>query len=194
MNQSCNYRSVEWLANQYSSSSKQSFNLILCNIRSLPKTKNKIEELLQVIKTQPNILAISESKLNDNNIRKASLINYTTVHCDSLCNAGGVASYVSNSLELHKIDKYSFASPYSETLFINVKIRNSSKGHVIGVIYRHPYSSLPDVQIQFTQTLNDLAKHKKDYIVYGDFNVDLLKSQSSTSISEHIDCVFSEGC
>ena len=30
VNQSCNYRSVEWLANQYSSSSKQSFNLIYC--------------------------------------------------------------------------------------------------------------------------------------------------------------------
>ena len=194
INQSCNYRSVEWLANQYFSTSKQSFNLIHCNVRSLPKNKNKIEELLQIIKIQPDILAISESKLNNNNKGKASLINYTMVHCDSLSNAGGVALYVSNSLEFHKIDEYSFASSHSETLFIEVKIKNSAKGLVIGVIYRYPSSSLSDFQIQFTQTLNDLTKHKKDYIICGSFNIDLLKSPSSTSINEYINSVFSEGC
>ena len=65
---------------------------------------------------------------------------------------------------------------------------------MIGVICRHPSSSLSDFPIQFTPTLNDLTKHKKDYIICGDFNIDLLKSQSSTSINEYIDSVFSEGC
>ena len=99
MHQTCSYRSVEWLTNDYSKSLGQSFNLIHCNVRSLSKNKNKIEELLQSVKTKPDILAISESKLKCNNLGRANLIDYTMVHCDSISNAGGVALYVSNSLK-----------------------------------------------------------------------------------------------
>ena len=136
MHQTCNYRSVEWLVNEYSKSLGQSFNLIHCNIRSLSKNKYKIEELLQSAKTKPDVLAISESKLNNNNLRRASLIDYSMVNCDSISNAGGVALYVSNSLEFCKLEEYSIASRYFETLFIEVKLKS--------VIYRHPSTSLSE--------------------------------------------------
>ena len=79
-------------------------------------------------------------------------------------------------------------------MFIEVKLKNSAKGLVIGVIYRHPSTSLSEFKLHFTQTLSHLAKHKKEYIICGDFNVDLIKSQSSPSVNEYIDSVFSEGC
>ena len=173
MHQTIKYRSVEWLANDYSKSLGQSFNLIHCNIRSLSKKKT-IEELLQSVKTKPDILVISEIKLNSNNLGRATLIDYTMVHCDSISNA--VALYVSNFLDFCKLDEYSIASPYFETLFVEVKLKNSAKGLVIGVMYRHPSTSLSEFKLQFTQTLSHLAKHKKDYIICGDFNVDLLKA------------------
>ena len=75
MHQPCNYRNVEWLANEYSKSLGQSFNLIHCNVRSLSKNKNKIEELLQSVKTNPDVSVISELKLNSNNLRRASLMD-----------------------------------------------------------------------------------------------------------------------
>ena len=106
MHQPCNYRSVESLANEYSKSSKQRFNLVHCRVRSFSKNKNKIEKLLQSVKAKPDILAIFESKLNCNNPRKASLIDYSMVHCDSISNAGGVALNESNSLEFCKLDEY----------------------------------------------------------------------------------------
>ena len=65
---------------------------------------------------------------------------------------------------------------------------------VIGVIYRHPSTSLSKFKWQFSQTLSLLAKHKKDYIVCRDFNVDLYNSQSSPLVKEYIDSIFSEGC
>ena len=173
----------------------QSFiNLIHCNIRSLSKNKNQIEELQQSAKTKSDVLAISESKLNSNNLRRASLIDYSMVHCDSISNAGGVALYVSNSLEFCKLEEYSIASHHFEILFIQVKLKNSAKGLVIGVIHRHPSTSFSEFKLQFTQTLSLLAKHKKDYIICGDFNFDLLKSQSSSPVNEYIDSAFSEGC
>ena len=116
------------------------------------------------------------------------------VHCYSISNAGEAAFYVSNFMEFCKLDEYSIASPYFETWFIEVKLKNSAKGLVIGVIYWHPSTSLSEIKLQFTQTLSHLAKHKKAYIICGDFNVDLLKSQSSPSVNEYIDSIFSEGC
>ena len=63
-----------WPANEYSKSLGQIFNLIHCNVRSLLKNKNKNEELLQSVKTKTDIFAVSESKLNSNNLRRASLM------------------------------------------------------------------------------------------------------------------------
>ena len=41
-----------------------------------------------------------------------------------------------------KLDEYSIALPYFETSFIEVKLKNSAKGLVIGAVYRHPSTSL----------------------------------------------------
>ena len=68
MHQTCNYGSVESLVNEYSKSLCQIFNLINCMVRSLSKNKNTIAEWQQSVKTKPDILAISESKLNSNNL------------------------------------------------------------------------------------------------------------------------------
>ena len=48
----------------------------------LLKNKNTIAELQQSVKTKPDILATSESKLNSNNLGRANLIDYTMMHCD----------------------------------------------------------------------------------------------------------------
>ena len=68
-----------------------------------------------------------------------------------------------NSLEFCQLEEYSIASPQFEILFIQVKLKNSAKGLVIGVIYRHPSTSLSEFKLQFTQTLSVLANHKKDW-------------------------------
>ena len=87
MHKTWNYRSVKWLANEYSQSLEQSFNFIHHKVRSLSKKKKKIQELLQIVKTgKPNISAITESKFNSNYLGRASLIDYSMVHCDSISN------------------------------------------------------------------------------------------------------------
>ena len=120
--------------------------------------KSKIEELLQMLKTQPDVIALSESKLNENNVIRADFKNYNFVHCDSLSNAGGVGLYISSSLSYSKIDEHSWATFHSESLFVEIKLENTAKNLVIGVIYRHPSSSLSDFQNQFTQTHNKLPE------------------------------------
>ena len=89
-------------------------------------------------------------------------------------------------LSIHKI--------HSESLFVEIKLENTAKNLEIGVSYRHPSSSLIDFQNQFTQTLHSLAKHKKDYILCGDYNVDVLQRHNSSTINAYVDSVYVEGC
>ena len=96
-----------------------------------------------MLKTQPDVIVISESKFNENNAIRADLRNYNFVHCDSLSNAG-VGLYISSSLSCSKIDKHLWATFHSESLFVEIKLEKSAKNLVMGVIYRHPSCSLTD--------------------------------------------------
>ena len=79
-------------------------------------------------------------------------------------------------------------------MFVEIKLENTAKNLVIGVIYRHPSSSLTDFQNQFTQTLHSSPKHKKDYILCGDYNVDVLQRHSSSAINAYVDSIYAEVC
>ena len=142
---------------------------------------------------KPDIIAITETKLNNNNIAKTQLNNYDLINCNSLTKAGGVALYVPNSLIFSKIEELSTATTHYESLFIEIDVKNKKqKNLVIGVFYRHPSSLVLEFQTQIVHTLNNLTQRKKEYIICGDFNVDILKKSSITNTYK--DHVYAEGC
>ena len=160
------YKSVEWLSKNYSKSHSSTLGIIHFNVRSLPKNKKNVEELLLNLTKKPDIIAITETKLNDNNIARTQLKDYDLTNCNSLTKAGGVALYISNYLMFNKIEKLSVATTHYESLFIEINVKNKKhKNLVIGVFYRHLFSSLLDFQSQFIHTLNNLAQEKKEYIL-----------------------------
>ena len=91
-----------------------------------------------------------------------------------------MALYVSNSLIFTKIEELSTATTHYESLFIEIDVKNKKQENlVIGVFYRHPSSSVLEFQTQFVHTLNNLTPRKKEYIICGDFNIDILKKSST---------------
>ena len=54
-------------------------SLIHLNTRSLPKNTNLIEEVMQLLAHRPDIIAISETRLNNNNYSTATLDDYTGI-------------------------------------------------------------------------------------------------------------------
>ena len=138
----CKYRSIKWYTKQCTTKKSATFNIVHFNVRSLTKNKDKIEELLDRLDYQPDIMAITESKLNDNNIRRADLENYSLINCNSYSNAGGAALYISNSLLYSKIDQFTRATTYSESLFVEIKLKD--KDLVTDVMYRHPNCTFTD--------------------------------------------------
>ena len=80
--------------------------LIHFNIRSLQKHIDELATYLAGFKNQPEIVAISETKLREGNVnRNINLEGYSFVHSDSKTCAGGVRIYIKNtqkcSVNLH---------------------------------------------------------------------------------------------
>ena len=87
-NSNCSNRSVEWLDNNINKFKNLSIRHF--NTRSLSKSKNLTEELLASMTSHPDLIALTETKLNLNNVNLAQLNNYTLLYSDSMTNAGGV--------------------------------------------------------------------------------------------------------
>ena len=101
------------------------------NTRSLPKNINLIEELLYSINNKPDVIAISETKLNENNENSIFLRGYNFVHVNSPTNAGGVGLFISQKLTYQCKKELSIKCDNTESLFIELKINNSKTGIIV---------------------------------------------------------------
>ena len=68
---------------------QKGFSIFHCNIRSLEKNKSLLHDILSTVKTTPDIIAISESKINDNTSANLNIPGYAFVNTNSKTQAGG---------------------------------------------------------------------------------------------------------
>ena len=64
----------------------------------------------------------------------------------------------------------------------------------MGVIYRHPKQKLSEFCKSFESTIEKLNSRKLMYYIGGDFNADLLKSNSDINIKDFMNLTYSLGC
>ena len=69
------------------------FQFFTCNIRSLSKNLNLLEELLCSLDSKLDILGIAETKLGEKCICSVTIKGYNFFHTDSPTNEGGAALY-----------------------------------------------------------------------------------------------------
>ena len=115
----CKYRSVSWLKNCLSKSKKQrDLSIVHFNMRSLSKNKPVLEKLLCELDNFPDILAISETKLTDEKVNCAKILNYNFVFSNSGTNAGGVAFYIPNKLHFTRRHDLEFQTDDTENVLL----------------------------------------------------------------------------
>jgi len=68
-------------------------------VRSLSKNKEKVEDFLENFDRLPDIIGISETKPNSNNISNVNIPNYTFVRNDSPTCASGVGLFIKNNMQ-----------------------------------------------------------------------------------------------
>ena len=68
------------------------------NIHSLPKNLTSLNDFILTVKETPEIIAVSETKLDDQNIYNISIPGYVFLNTNSPTRAGGVGLYISKEL------------------------------------------------------------------------------------------------
>ena len=96
---SSDYYSVSEISSTCGKSGSNALTLFHFNIRSLPKNLSLLHDILYCLDRRPNIIAISETRLNENSVSNIELPHYYFFHHDSPTAAGGAGLYVSKNLK-----------------------------------------------------------------------------------------------
>ena len=93
------YSSTEDFESMLNKDFKGSLGFLHINIRSLNKNKFQLEELMPSYKIIPDIIEISETKINaKTNTNFLSLRGYNFHSVNSILNSGGVGVYVRDTI------------------------------------------------------------------------------------------------
>ena len=91
--------------------------------------------------------------------------------------------YINDSLDCRVLNRFHVNLPSCENIWLNV-ITKDSKSYIVGVLYRHPFSTdVADFIDQLNQTLQDITSAGNKCVILGDFNIDILKLESTHTTS-----------
>ena len=158
---------------------EDSLSFLHLNTRSIVNKFDSLKQLINSFKIPFEVIGLTENWLNDTNDDLFEIEDYSFVNVNRYSrNGGGVGIYISNQL------KYKFRPDPTldyqniiESVIIELLIP-SGKNIIIGVIYRPPNNKIDEIENKINQMLGKVDKENKICYLMGDFNIDLLKSES----------------
>jgi len=200
---SCKYLDETSFCTQFRNNSK--FFVMSLNIQSLKAKFNDFRQLISNLlysNCAPDIICIQEIwQIPSNDL--FHLPNYFPLEYLTRRNnvqGGGVGIFLKDSVQYSLLKDHSvmFDKVY-ESLFVEV-ISSDNKKYLIGSIYRpgnHSSMSQSDQFDQFIElfsnSLSGLVDVYNRIYLFGDFNIDTLKYNSSNQVTEYIDLLYSFG-
>ena len=114
--------------------------LIHFNVRSLQKHIDQLNNCLVGFKNQPDVVAISETKLKEGLInRNVKLEGYGFLHSNSKKCAKGVGLYIKDTIKFSINHCSKICSPNAEHLWVDIQTKREPIA--IGVVYKYPDNS-----------------------------------------------------
>ena len=163
------------------------FSLLHLNIHSIQAHFEDLLILLNSLNIKFDVIALSESKLNDEPTTNINIPGYhPPIFTFTESTKGGTMLYVEENINFKPRKDLEIYDPKNlESTFIEIINPNESNS-IVGVIYRHPCMDCTYfTNEKFSGLLNKLTlqKNKKIYLA-GDFNFDLLKTSTNSETSE----------
>ena len=149
------------------------------NIRSLPKNLDTFYETLQLLSTLPQIIGVSETKINDTFFTNISIPNYTFLHANSTTRAGGVSLYILSSISFNLFSKNQVSSVICKDLWVSLKFPGVQRTVVIVVIYSYPRTDSNALIETLNNKLGEIDCNKNDFYLMGNINLNISKSDCS---------------
>ena len=166
-------------------------NMLNVNIRSTYKNYDSLKDFLHGSKIDFNIIGLSETWLREKPLEYFHLDGYKLefINRKQDSRGGGVCLFVKDEMKYFvRKDLLQIKHPENtETLFIEIE-REKSKNIIVGIVYRSPDQDVHEFN-QFTENLLSKVSKSENKLIYmmGDFNINLLNSDTHTSTSDFID-------
>ena len=156
---------------------KTSFSILHNNVRNLRRNLENLQvHLLDELDYHFSVIGITEAKIT-NSARidfNPHIPNYQFEQVPTPLSCGGVGMYVDANLNYTVLEKTS--NEAFQALWIELEFLKG-KNVICGVIYRQ-HTSPEQFQTYFDMTIERLSSTNKPIYVMGDFNIDLLKSET----------------
>ena len=167
------------------------FSILHLNIASLEKHKDELDNLLASLNFKFDVIGISESKIKNEvapnfDVRIKGYKHFST---PTESDRGGVIIYIANkhnSIPRKGLDKIVYKTYVLESVFVEILIPNK-KNILLGCIYRHPSMDVKDFNENYLCPLMEKLNDKKHTFLLGDFNVDLMNTDSDEHTSTYLD-------
>ena len=164
-------------------------------MRSLRKHINQLSNYLVAFKNQPDIVAISETKLKEGLInRNIKLEGYGFLHSDGKKCAGGVGLYNKDTIKISLNQCSKICLPNAEHLWVGIQTKRGPKA--IEVVYGHPDNSATTIDIcnKEMNELFTLNMSKRPFFCIGDININSLKMSKNDAIRRYASMLISCNC
>ena len=160
---------------------------IFClNVNSLSKSFDNILASLNLGNEFPNILGFCETKLNNENQNLCSVTGYEGIFNSRNTRSGGLALFIKSGIRSELLKEYSFSFDFIETLCVKLDLNGSQL--FLCLVYRRPGTNFDNFLAHYMKILDGM-RHK-NCLFMGDFNLDLLKYNSSNFIETFVNTNF----
>ena len=154
-----------------------SFSIFHNNVVSLNHNLENVMALLDELDFHFDVIGVTETKITNSNVNEfqPNIPGYCFECVPTPLASEGVGMFIEESLNYNVLEKTS--TGVFEALWIEISFV-TSKNIICGIIYRQ-HNSPEYFQSHFEETVERLASANKNVYVIGDFNIDLLKCETS---------------
>jgi hypothetical protein len=173
-----------------------SFSLFHFNIRSIARHANEMDVFLSKLNTKFSVIGLTETWLTDLNCDLYDLDDY--VHHKQIRNGkrgGGVSIFAAKNLDSIFREDICYLDTFIEVIFIEIPKLSSGLASdcIIGTVYRPPNTDLQKFNEKLSDILSCLRVENKIIYIMGDFNINILASESHAPTSEFLEDMYSYG-
>ena len=194
----CQYYSTDEFINQKFKSEK-SFSVFHLNIHSIALHIEELKTTLQLLDFKFDFICISESKITSDQPQTTvdiSLDGYQSpLSTPTESTKGGVLLYAKTGLNViprQDISNKIYKSKEIESVFVEL-LNPSEPNTIIGTIYRHPCMDEKVFNDKYVTILKNFREKEqnKNFYITGDYNFDLLKTETHPETSNFFDAMMS---
>ena len=118
------------------------------------------------------------------------ILGYEKFFTPTESSAGGVSLYVSSSVTSKArkdLDSSCYLDKQLESVFVEIT-RPNETNIIVGTIYRHPCMSISEFNSEYLNPiLHKISSEKKQILLLGDYNIDLLKYNDDNQVMSFLD-------